>query len=64
VNEPTHHRTTWTDADGITWRVERVTDRWQLSRWAPATETWQPVGSYPTRSAAIRAAYGGTEGDV
>ena len=28
------------------WRIERVTNRWQLSRYVPATETWQRVGSY------------------
>jgi hypothetical protein len=50
-------RFTWTDENGDTWRVEQIADRWQLSRWAPATETWQPTGSYPTRAAAIRAAH-------
>jgi hypothetical protein len=65
MKDRTHHRrTTWLDDRGNTWRVERIADRWQLSRWAPATETWQPIGSYPTRAAAIRAAYGGPDGEV
>ncbi len=51
-------RTTWMDPEGRTWRVERVTDRWQLSRYSPASRTWQRVGSYPSRKAAISAAYG------
>ena len=40
-------------------RVERITDRWQLSRYWPGTETWQRVGSYPSKDAAIDAAYQG-----
>jgi hypothetical protein len=60
MKDRTHHRITWTDKHGDTWRIERVTDRWQLSRWAPATGTWQPVGSYPTRAAALNAAGDGT----
>jgi hypothetical protein len=52
------HRMTWLDAEGTTWRVEYVTGRWQLSRYSPASQTWQRVGSYPSRKAAISAAYG------
>jgi len=48
---------TWLDAEGTTWRVEYVTGRWQLSRYSPTSETWQRVGSYPNRKAAISAAY-------
>ena len=51
-------RMTWIDPEARTWRVELVTDRWQLSRYSPASEAWQRVGSYPTRKAAISAAYG------
>ena len=50
-------RMTWIDPEGRTWRIERVTGRWQLSRYSPATETWQRIGSYPTRSQAIQVAY-------
>jgi hypothetical protein len=50
-------RMTWIDPEGRTWRIELVTGRWQLSRYSPTTDTWQRVGSYPTRSAAIDAAY-------
>jgi hypothetical protein len=50
-------RMTWLDTEGTTWRVEFVADRWQLSRYSPASETWQRVGSYPSRKAAIQAAY-------
>ena len=50
-------RMTWLDSEGTTWRVERITDRWQLSRYWPGTETWQRVGSYPSRADAIQAAY-------
>jgi hypothetical protein len=53
---------TWVDAQGTTWRVERITDRWQLSRYVPAMETWQRVGSYPSRADAIQAAYEPPEG--
>jgi hypothetical protein len=49
-------RMTWVDPEGRTWRIERVTDRWQLSRWLPVTETWMRVGSYVSKSAAIDAA--------
>jgi hypothetical protein len=51
-------RMTWLDTEGTTCRVEFVADRWQLSRYSPASETWRRVGSYPTRKAAISAAYG------
>ena len=40
------------------WRVEYVAGRWSLSRYAPASDTWTRVGSYPNRKAAISAAYG------
>jgi hypothetical protein len=52
-------RMTWVDTEGTTWRVERITDRWQLSRYWPASETWQRIGSYPSKDAAIDAAYQG-----
>jgi hypothetical protein len=39
-------------------RAEYLTGRWQLSRYSPGSETWQRVGSYPSRKAAISAAYG------
>ena len=55
---PSARRMTWVDSSGTTWRIERITDRWSLSRYVPATETWQRVGSYPNRKAAISAAYG------
>jgi hypothetical protein len=48
---------TWVDAENRTWRVERVTDRWQLSRYWPSTATWQRISSWPTRLDAIAAAY-------
>ena len=51
-------RTSWVDTDGTTWRVEAVAGRWSLSRYVPATDTWQRIGSYPNRKAAISAAYG------
>jgi hypothetical protein len=50
-------RTTWVDTAGTTWRVEPVAGRWQLSRYMPASETWQRVGSFPNRQAAIRAVH-------
>ena len=49
---------TWLDAEGTPWRVEYVTGRWQLSRYSPASQKWQRVGSYPSRKAAVSAAYG------
>ena len=55
-------RMTWY-IEQTAWRVERFTDRWSLSRYVPATETWQRVGSYPNRKAAISAAYG-EDGDA
>ena len=33
----------------------------ELSRYVPASETWPRVGSYPSRKAAISAAYGETQ---
>lgn len=54
---PQPSRATWYTPDGTAWRVERITDRWSLSRYVPATETWQRVGSYPNRQSAIEAAY-------
>jgi hypothetical protein len=47
---------TWIAADGTAWRIERIADRWQLSRWLPVTEQWLRVASYSSRSAAIDAA--------
>jgi hypothetical protein len=61
MNEPTH-RMTWMDTDGVTWRVERVADRWQLSRFDQSREDWHRVGSYPNRASAVRAAYTTTTG--
>jgi hypothetical protein len=61
---PTHAKHTTTipsdlvHPDGTAWRLDYLTGRWQLSRYVPATETWQRVGSYPNRKAAISAAYG------
>jgi len=62
MNEPTHDRMTWLDADGTTWRVQRVEGRWTLSRYEPLLGGWSRAGSYPSRAAAIRAATPG-EGD-
>jgi hypothetical protein len=53
---------TWIDLESRTWRVEQVAGRWQLSRYWPTTEMWQRVGSYPSRSDAVQAAYGGQDG--
>ena len=58
---PRASRATWYTPDGTAWRVELVAGRWQLSRYSPASETWQRVGSYPNRKAAISAAYGETD---
>jgi hypothetical protein len=55
-------RTTWIDSQGTAWRIELVAGRWQLSRHSPAGDTWQRVGSYPTRNAAIDAAYSAQDG--
>ena len=60
---PKPHRATWVDHAGVYWRIERIADRWQLSRYAPASDTWTRVGSYPNRKAAISAAYG-QDGDA
>ena len=46
-------RMTWIDLQGRTWRIELI----GVSRYSPASDTWQRVGSYPTRNAAIDAAY-------
>ena len=54
---PPARRMTWY-VEGTAWRVEYVAGRWSLSRYSPASETWQRVGSYPNRKAAISAAYG------
>ena len=48
---------TWVDPEGRTWRAERVAVRWQLSRYWPASDTWQRVSSWPTRMDAVQAAY-------
>jgi hypothetical protein len=56
------HRITWTDEHGDQWRAEQIAGRWQLSRWAPGTGTWQPIGSYPNRAAALRAAHDTEDG--
>ena len=59
---PSARRVTWY-VDQTAWRVELLAGRWSLSRYVTATETWQRVGSYPNRQAAIEAAYshrGGT----
>jgi hypothetical protein len=56
------NRVTWY-VEQTAWRVEYVAGRWWLSRYVPSTETWQRVGSYPNRKAAISAAYG-QEGDA
>jgi hypothetical protein len=46
----------WVDGGHVQWRVEFVADRWQLAKWSPVLGSWTPVGSYPSRSAAIEAA--------
>jgi hypothetical protein len=51
------HRMTWVDPEGRTWRVERVAGRWQLSQYLPASETWQRLGSFPSKSEAVQRAY-------
>jgi hypothetical protein len=48
---------TWIDERDQAWRVEIVAGRWQLSRYAPAVDTWQRVSSWPTRMDAVQAAY-------
>jgi hypothetical protein len=55
-SQPPTRRTTWIAADGTAWRIERIADRWQLSRWLPVTEQWLRVGSHSSRSAAVDAA--------
>ena len=54
---PSARRVTWY-IEGTAWRIELLAGRWSLSRYSPASETWQRVGTYPSRKAAIRAAYG------
>jgi hypothetical protein len=56
--ESNRRRMTWIDPEDTAWRIELVTGRWSLSRHSPDSETWQRVGSYPNRKAAIEAAYG------
>lgn len=53
---PEPRRVTWVDKANRYWRLEPVADRWQLSRYSPNTETWTPVGSWPSRGEAIQAA--------
>ena len=54
-------RATWLDTEGTTWR-RLCRCRRQLSRYGPASETWQRVGSYPERrEGAISAAYGANQ---
>ena len=55
-------RMTWIDSESTAWRIELITGRWSLSRYSPTSETWLRVGSYPTREAAIQAAYGQQDG--
>lgn len=50
-------RMTWIDLQGRTWRIELIGARWLASTGIAASDTWQRVGSYPTRNAAIDAAY-------
>jgi len=38
--------------------IERIAGRWSLSRYSPDSDTWTRVGSYPSRIAAVSAAYG------
>jgi hypothetical protein len=54
---PKPHRATWVDKQHRYWRIELVAGRWQLSLYSPATETWTRIGSYPSKTAAIEAAY-------
>ena len=37
---------TWVDKANHYWRIERLAGRWQLSRYSPASETWQRIGSF------------------
>jgi hypothetical protein len=48
---------TWVDRENRTWRVESIGSRWQLSLYRPTVDTWQRVGSYPSRTVAVQAAY-------
>jgi hypothetical protein len=49
---------TWVDPESRTWRVERVAGRWQLSLYWPSTDTWQRIGSFPSKAEAVQRAYG------
>jgi hypothetical protein len=51
-------RMTWVDPESRTWRVERVAGRWQLSLYWPSTDTWQRIGSFPSKAEAVQRAYG------
>jgi hypothetical protein len=51
------HQETWIDHRGQAWRLERIASRWSLSRWSPVSDSWIRVGSYPSRKAAVQAAY-------
>jgi hypothetical protein len=50
---------TWVHRQNRYWRIRRaqVAGRWQLLLYSPATETWTRIGSYPSKTAAIEAAY-------
>ena len=54
---PSVRRVTWF-IDGTAWRIELIAGRWSLSRYEPASEQWQRVGSCPNRQAAVEVAYG------
>jgi hypothetical protein len=51
------NRTTWIDDQDRTWRIELIGPRWSLSLYRPSTDTWDRIGSYPTRDGAWTAAY-------
>ena len=55
--QPPKPRVTWVDQRNRYWRIEVVAGRWQLSLYSPTTETWTRIGSYPSKTAAIEAAY-------
>jgi hypothetical protein len=59
---PSARRVTWY-IDETAWRLEYVAGRWSLSRYEPGTEQWTRVGSYPSRQAAVDAAYGARQED-
>jgi hypothetical protein len=56
MSKHTHRRETWIGTHGTAWRIERIAGRWQLSRYSPAADAWDRIGSYPTRAAAVEAA--------